>query len=78
MMQNHMKAKTQTCNGVGNIHITGELSKGGEFEFVAKLLGSYLKNLPKNLRNKMCIIEYLKQNKVQFNIVPDREISLKL
>lgn len=57
---------------------TKDLSKGGEFKFEAKLSGSYIKILPKNLRNKMCKVEHFKQKNVQFCVVPDRKIPMKV
>lgn len=65
--------------GITNIiEFTKSLSKSGEFDFDVKLFKNYLKNRHKNLRNKMRLKEHLQQNKVQFYLVPNREIPIKV
>lgn len=60
--------------GISNIFdLTRDLSKVED-----ETSSSYLKILPNDLRNKMRIIENPNQKKIQFCVIPDREIPVKV
>lgn len=51
-----------------NIHFTNELPFADKFEFETKIADNYIKNFLVSICDKLSVLEYFKQNKMQHYI----------